>query len=73
TFEGSFAVLTASVVALLIAVAISPELHFNLRSLILLPVIAIICTLVEAFSPRGWDNVPMQFVPTVLAAMLLSR
>lgn len=73
TFEGSLAVLTASVVALLIGVAISPELHFDLRSLIVLPLIAIVCTLVEAFSPRGWDNVPMQIVPTVLAAILLSR
>ena len=73
TFEGSFAVLAASLVALLIGVAVSPELSFGLRSLIALPVIAIVCTLVEAFSPRGWDNVPMQFVPTVLAAILLSK
>jgi phytol kinase len=73
TFEGSMAVLAASVVALSISVAISPELHFGLRSLIVLPAIAIVCTLVEAFSPRGWDNVPMQIVPTVLAAFLLSK
>lgn len=73
TFEGSLAVLAACLVALLIGVAISPQLHFGLRSLIALPVIAIVCTLVEAFSPRGWDNVPMQVVPTVLAAVLLSN
>lgn len=73
TFEGSIAVLAASVVALLISIAISPELRFDLRSLIVLPVIAVVCTLVEAFSPRGWDNVPMQIVPTVLAAILLSK
>jgi len=73
TFEGSLAVLAASVVALLISVAITPELQFDLGSLIAVPVIAIVCTLVEALSPRGWDNVPMQVVPTVLAAMLLSR
>ena len=66
TFEGSMAVLTASVAALLIAVAITPELHFGLRSMITLPLIAVVCTLVEAFSPRGWDNVPMQVVPTLL-------
>ena len=71
TFEGSIAVLTASVVALLIAVAITPELHFDLRSAIALPLIAIVCTFVEAFSPRGWDNVPMQIVPTLLVAFLL--
>jgi len=73
TFEGSLAVLAASVVALLISIAVSPELRFDLRSLIVLPVIAVVCTLVEAFSPRGWDNVPMQIVPTVLAAILLSK
>jgi phytol kinase len=73
TFEGSAAVLAASVVALLIGVAVSPELSFGLRSLIALPVIAFVCTLVEAFSPRGWDNVLMQVVPTVLAAILLSK
>jgi phytol kinase len=71
TFEGSLAVLAASVVALLIGVAISPQLSFDLRSLIVVPLIATVCTLVEAFSPRGWDNVPMQVVPTVLAAILL--
>jgi phytol kinase len=73
TIEGSLAVLAASVLALLVALAITPELRFDLRSLIALPVIALICTLVEAFSPRGWDNVPMQIVPTVLAAFLLSK
>jgi len=73
TFEGSLAVLAASAVALLIGVAISPQLHFDLRSLFVLPVIAIICTVVEALSPRGWDNVPMQIVPTVLAAILMSK
>ena len=73
TLEGSLAVLAASGVALLIAVAISPGLHFNLQSLIVLPTIAIICTLAEALSPRGWDNVFMQIVPTVLVAILLTN
>jgi phytol kinase len=73
TFEGSLAVLTASVIALLIAVAITSELHFDLRSAIALPLIAIVCTLVEAVSPRGWDNVTMQVVPTLLVAFLKLR
>lgn len=73
TFEGSLAVLIASVVALLIAVAITPELQLNLRSVITLPLIALVCTLVEAFSPRGWDNVPMQVVPTLLVTILLLK
>jgi len=73
TFEGSLAVLAASVLALVIGVAISPQLSLDLRALIALPAIAIVCTLVEAFSPRGWDNVPMQIVPTVLVAILLTK
>lgn len=73
TFEGSFAVLAASMVALVISVAITPELHFDLRAAIALPLIAIVCALVEALSPRGWDNVPMQLVPTVLVAILMSK
>ena len=73
TYEGSIAVLTASLVALLIAVAVTPQLHLDLRSLITLPLIALVCTLVEAFSPRGWDNVPMQVVPTLLVTILLMK
>ena len=73
TFEGSIAVLTASLVALVIAVAVTPELHLDLRSVITLPLIAFVCTLVEAFSPRGWDNVPMQVVPTLLVTILLLK
>ena len=73
TVEGSIGVIGASAIALAIAVAIRPELHFDLRAAIAVPAIAIVCGLVEAFSPRGWDNVPMQFVPTVLVAVLLSK
>ena len=73
TYEGSLAVLAVSVVALLIGVAISPQLQFDLQSIIVLPLIAAVCTVFEAYSPRGWDNVPMQIVPTVLAAILLSK
>src|SRR6185312_10165879 len=43
TLEGSLAVLAASLVALMIGVAIRPELHFNVVSLIALPVIALVC------------------------------
>jgi Cytidylyltransferase family. len=72
TIEGSIAVLFTSLAALFLSVALRPELHFDLRSLIALPVIAVVCTLVEAVSPRGWDNAPMQLVPTLLVAFLLT-
>lgn len=73
SFEGSVAVLTASLIALLIGVAVSSQLHFDLRAALVLPLIAIVCTLVEAFSPRGWDNVLMQIVPTLLVVFLLTK
>lgn len=73
TFEGSIGVIAASAIALVVAVAIRPELHLNFQSAMAVPAIAIVCGLVEALSPRGWDNVPMQIVPTVLAGVLLSR
>jgi phytol kinase len=73
SYEGSLGVLIVSLVALLIGIALTPELHFNFRTMISLPVIAIACALVEAISPHGWDNTPMQIVPTLLAAALLVR
>lgn len=71
TFEGSVGVVIASAIALGIAVAIRPELHLSLQTLIALPLIAIFCGIVEVLSPRGWDNVSMQVVPTVLAFLLM--
>jgi phytol kinase len=73
SYEGSLGVLIVSLTALFLATAISPDIHLNARSAITLPVIAIACTLVEAVSPHGWDNTPMQIVPTLLAATLLLR
>jgi len=73
TLEGSIGVVIASAMALLIAVAIRPEFHADLQTIIAVPLISVICGLVEAVSPRGWDNVSMQIVPTVLAAILLVR
>jgi hypothetical protein len=56
---------------LVIAVGLSPEFEFNLRVLIALPLIALSSTVIEAITPHGWDNTPMQVVPTMLAALLL--
>jgi len=73
TYEGSIGVVIASALALVIATVMRPEFHFDLRALFVIPFIAVVCGFVEAFSPRGWDNVPMQIVPTVMAAVLLVR
>lgn len=65
--EGSVAVFIMSVVALLLAAAVSP--HIALSHFAILKIIAIgaVATLVEAVSPHGWDNATMQIVPTALA------
>ena len=72
SYEGSFAVLIVSLAALFLAFAITPELHLNAKAAIVLPGIALACTVTEAVSPHGWDNTPMQILPTLLAATLLS-
>jgi phytol kinase len=69
--EGSAAILLASLLGLLVALAIQRQL--NWQSLVAIVLIACSCTVIEATSPRGWDNTPMQFVPTFLAFMLLPR
>jgi len=69
--EGSAAILLASLLGLLVALAIHQQLHW--QSLVAIVLIACSCTVIEATSPRGWDNTPMQFVPTFLAFLLLPR
>jgi phytol kinase len=71
SYEGSLGVLVVSLAALFIAIAFSPDIHFNARTAFTLPMIAVVCTIVEAVSPHGWDNTPMQIVPALLAATLL--
>jgi len=68
SYEGSLAVLLASLLCLVIAVAMSGALPWSLSLLYVLPLIALLCALVEAISPHGWDNFTMQVVPTVMCA-----
>lgn len=73
SYEGSLGVLIVTLVALVIAIAISPGLHLNFKTAIALPFIALACAVTEGISPHGWDNTSMQLVPTLLVAMLLTR
>ena len=68
TLEGSFAVLIASCVCIFAAAALSPAIAWTPAIYYIAPVIALICTLVEAISPHGWDNLTMQIVPVALCA-----
>jgi phytol kinase len=71
SLEGSAAILVASLLGLLAAIVTNPQRHLSWQSVVAMIVIAVSCTLIEAASPRGWDNTPMQVVPTFLAFVLL--
>ena len=71
SYEGSLGVFAVSLMALAAGAWLSPHLELSARSFAVLPVVAASCTLVEAVSPHGWDNLTMQVVPSFLASALL--
>ncbi len=71
SWEGSSAVFVASLVAILAAVGLLPELSFGWPSMFVISVLGLACAVVEAVSPHGWDNATMQIVPSMLATLLL--
>ncbi|MBN1673736.1 MAG: hypothetical protein JXR37_22000 [Kiritimatiellae bacterium] len=71
SWEGSAAVLAMCVVAITLAIALSPQLSFGWRSLFAVPALALLCAGVEAVSPHGWDNTTMQVVPALVATLAL--
>lgn len=71
SIEGSFGVFLVSILAMVIAVSIAPELHFTLKALAMIPVIGVASMLFEAVSPHGWDNATMQIAPSLMAFALL--
>jgi len=71
SLEGSFGVFLVSLIGIIIAAALVPQLHFNLRTIAIIPLIALASTLLESISPHGWDNATMQIFPSLLASVLL--
>jgi phytol kinase len=69
--EGSIAILVVSMLVLFVFTLVNLQPHFGWHSFLAVALIAFSVTLVEAASPRGWDNTPMQIVPTFLAFLLL--
>jgi phytol kinase len=67
SLEGSLAVFAGSLCALTISALVLPEVALR-PVLLVLPAIAAACTVVEAVSPHGWDNVSMQVVPAFLVS-----
>jgi phytol kinase len=70
SLEGSAAVLISCVIAIIVALILSPDLDFIEWSIVAIPLLGFICVLIEAVTPHGWDNAPLQIVPTWLAALL---
>ncbi len=66
SLEGSAAVFIMSVIALIVASAVSPHIILSLINVPTMLGIAAACTLAEAVSPHGWDNATMQVVPSTL-------
>jgi phytol kinase len=71
SYEGSAAVFLVSLLAIIVAFNISPELELEGQSLFLIPGIALLSAIVEAISPHGWDNAVMQIVPSWCVTMFL--
>lgn len=69
--EGSAGVFVFSLAAVLVGVGLVPGLELTQRNVLLAPLLALSCALVEAASPHGWDNATMQLAPSFAAATLL--
>jgi phytol kinase len=71
SWEGSMAVFVISVVAIAISISILPGLNFTNKSFVLVPLLGLVSTIVEAISPHGWDNATMQIIPSSIAWLVL--
>lgn len=70
SYEGSVAVFATCLFAITIGVVMSPMLILNIYSLLTIPLLALVCTLIEAWSPHGWDNIVLQIVPAFLVGFI---
>ena len=67
SWEGSAAVFAASLAALFLAAILGPDMAVQGSRWVLVPAAALLCALLEAVSPHGWDNLTLQLVPSGLA------
>lgn len=71
SLEGSAAVFLGCMAVIIGGAAISPHLTLTANAFWQLPLLALACTVVEAFSPHGWDNALLQVVASFLAVIVL--
>lgn len=67
SLEGSGAVFAVSIPALALGIYLSPELCFGEYALAWIAGMALVCCLLEAVSPHGWDNALLQIAPAFMA------
>lgn len=71
SLEGSGAVFLSSMVMIILGIILSPQYSVNPALIWKIPLLALTCAVVEAFSPHGWDNATLQIIPAFLAATWL--
>ena len=71
SWEGSGSVLIVSILALTMCLALSPQFALSEISFLVIVLIAVVSTVVEAVSPHGWDNLTLQVIPAWLGTVLL--
>lgn len=71
SYEGSGAVFIACWVAILFGIFSCHQLTLSAKSVLLAPLLALLCAGLEAISPRGSDNLVLQIIPSFLAGYLL--
>jgi len=71
SLEGSGAVFLSSVAMILLGVVLNPQFGLNPALAWKIPLLALICTIVEAVSPHGWDNATLQIIPAFLVSVYL--
>jgi hypothetical protein len=61
-----------SAIAIFVGAFVLLSLNVSLRSVIEISLISVVCAILEAVSPHGWDNATLQIVPSLLAFCLLA-
>ena len=69
SYEGSAAVFIVCMLAIVAGTAMSPAVKFTSALFFAVPLLALVCMLMEAISPHGWDNAVLQIVPSLLVKL----
>ncbi len=71
SLEGSTAVFITCMIAVTIGISLTPQLQLSIGGFFWIPIIGLVCTVIEAICPHGLDNTFLQLVPSFMAVILL--